>query len=115
MTPPCLPLCSVVTYIFLMEDIVVYDWCESLSFSTSVGVTRVCERRVFFVHPGLDALHDLLEGVGHHFLHLVVGLVKVHQWRSIEVTPENYEICLRVLDELQEFICLLLSDLVVVI
>ena len=104
------------SYIFLVENIVVDDGLQiTASRTAGVSVPGVCKGRELFIEPGFDVVHDLLEGVRHHLLHLVVSLVKLHHRRSIEVAAKNDKICLGNLDKSDQFINLLLSDLVIAI
>ena len=99
-----------------MENIVVDDGLQiPPSRAAGVSVSRVCEGRELLIEPGFDVVHDLLEGVRHHFLHLVVGLVQLHHRRGIEVAAKNNKICLGDLDKPDQFINLLLPDLVITI
>ena len=62
-----------------MENIIVDDGLQvPASRAARVSVSRVGEGGELRIEPGFDVVHDLLEGVGHHFLDLVVSLVKLH-------------------------------------
>ena len=104
------------SYIFLVENIIVDDGFQTtLGRAAGVSVSGVGKGRELFIQPGFDVDHDLLEGVCHHLLHLVVGLVELHHGGGIEVPAKNDKICLGNLDKSDQFINLFLSDLVVAI
>ena len=104
------------SYIFLVENIVVDDGFKVRPRrGASVSISGVRKSRELFIEPGFNIVHDLLEGVRHHLLHLVVSLVKLHHRRSIEVPTKNDKICFRDLDKSDQFIHLFFSDLVVAV
>ena len=104
------------SYIFLVENIIVDDGFQpTLGRAACVSVSRVGKGRELFIQPGFDVVHDLLEGVRHHLLHFVVGLVELHHGGGIKVPTKNDKICLGNLDKSDQFINLFLSDLVIAI
>ena len=62
-------------YVFIGKIIRLSMFIITVCEGTARGESIIIK---YSFYPDFDAVHDLLKGVGHDFLDLVVGLVKVH-------------------------------------